>query len=803
MDTTSDDLRDESQYFLTYKKFKDVININGIGNAFILEFLEFIKEQPDLAIPMLLWIDTFHDFTQLRDIKSLEEYKYDIASINNVLDFYLKKVQNNWASGEKNYKINKQTYTITNNDIDAGIKGKIENKHYSISKCFRDSFFQYQDTKGESMGIEIKLSEKNPKFVFYPFHEDVKYTLLKDCYNWDKKNNEKYENELSYQNRCARILYQISLIIYDESTSFEPLLLYSYILYNFRMYDDKLTYDSISSKLSKAVITSITEEGILPSYAKDVDTKKTSSVFEKTKLVILPSSLFDQNKSNSSNSSKNFVNIYKTTVPFAGYNDFIYEYHNTFPKSCFLKVSTKFIIDPNTIPQDIQIYNSCKGKDKDIFDDSIIVTNNLGIDTTYTIKNFAKYINNDGNFVADSTNNSLSIQNGNQLKDAIEKFVKSIKQKISNKSLIEYAQNDNIENPPSFIYKEGFSVKEINLRIMCEIISRIYQHSGTWEYTYSLLPAYEFDKYMSLKRIGDYAQILQCKQLGIPLITDDNMQILLSIASCSSVIWTPSDKLLYYNGNEDCFVKYDNKKQCQISRNNNLYKQIIDTLLITKTDNTIINVQQKLNDVRPFHEKFEDMKSKEEYKLPLSWYSRQKEEEKEKEKKKILTQQKNKEREEIKMNEMIKTEQKNKERIEYIREQTKGKKITLTFVDNINTLLFSKGYQGTSSLEIKKINKSLQENDSTVPNLSNTFNSINSEDEEMKENDSTVLNLSNIFNSINSEDEEMKEKDNKRQSPEDRITRSAKKQRQNVNQRIKSKYRITQKKKANKYRKNK
>ena len=92
MDYINDDVRDESQYYSTYKTFENVMNIHGIGNSFILEFLEFIREQPQLAVPMLLWIDTFHDFTQLRGVKSQEEeYKYDIASINNVLDFYLKQ----------------------------------------------------------------------------------------------------------------------------------------------------------------------------------------------------------------------------------------------------------------------------------------------------------------------------------------------------------------------------------------------------------------------------------------------------------------------------------------------------------------------------------------------------------------------------------------------------------------------------------------------------------------------------------------------------------------------------------------
>ena len=63
------------------------------------------------------------------------------------------------------------------------------------------------------------------------------------------------------------------------------------------------------------------------------------------------------------------------------------------------------------------------------------------------------------------------------------------------------------------------------------------------------------DFWVSLKRIGDYGQILQCKQLGIPLFTTDSMQLLISLAVKSSVVWSPDfTKVLWYNSDNDSIM---------------------------------------------------------------------------------------------------------------------------------------------------------------------------------------------------------------------------------------------------------
>jgi hypothetical protein len=116
------------------------------------------------------------------------------------------------------------------------------------------------------------------------------------------------------------------------------------------------------------------------------------------------------------------------------------------------------------------------------------------------------------------------------------------------------------------------------------------------------------DFWVALKRIGDFGQILQCKQLGIPLFTDDSMQILISMAACSSVIFTIDNfKILYYKGDIDSFVCSDIaakhrlgkqvlnemslRRGCNVYRINPEYKNIINNYF---SDNTTTDIDNKL-----------------------------------------------------------------------------------------------------------------------------------------------------------------------------------------------------------------
>ncbi len=129
-------------------------------------------------------------------------------------------------------------------------------------------------------------------------------------------------------------------------------------------------------------------------------------------------------------------------------------------------------------------------------------------------------------------------------------------------------------------YNMGFSVNEV-----FDIIYQKYLSPEPEETVYSCK---DLDWWVSLKRVGDYGQIIQAKQLGIPLSTSDNMQLLLSLVSCSSIVWKPKDKLLFYDGFNDCFRDYKEKNISKwlIRKNSDSYKNIINKILLTN-DNFI------------------------------------------------------------------------------------------------------------------------------------------------------------------------------------------------------------------------
>ena len=706
----------------------------GLSNIFIVEFLEFINKNPELSISMLLWIDTFHDFTRTRAFKGGDESESIIPSINNILDFYLRNKVRPWSINE---------YPVSTK--------KLETTHYSISKCFRDSFFDYNtynDYNDKGKLNDYPYQRKDINMAFYPFNEDVENTLLKTCYEWDINNNEKCSDD-KLKHKCARILYQMSLITYDEANPFEQELLYSYILYNFfrDTNSNTISTKTIYKKLQKSVFTCISDL-FGEYYAKDVDVKKTSSSIEGQNLVILPSSLFDKNKANSSNNFKNFANIEKTTIPFVAFDNFVYDYSYD---DCSLKVTTPFS------NKQLIFQSSCTNINIDSYDSYDRYNT---VDVKNALLKMSRHINYKDNSFKIINNSEITKQE--ELIDSIITFVNNAKEFI-------------INNIP--IVQDGFSVSEINIRLLCEIISEVQKSINKEEINiWQLLKPSQFDIYMSLKRVGDFGQILQCKQLGIPLITDDNMQILISIACCSSVIWTPSDRLLYYDGNNDCFVNYYKniflEKYCSVPRTTIYnYKDSIDKILLFNNTNKIDNKQEILQKVTSLYKSY--YINDRTINIPKSFETTYKEQ-KERKQKIQIEEKERKEEEEQKM--QIEIEQKNQQEQEI--------KCSIKKYADSNEINFKKNI-------ITMVNK-LKSYDKIPTQF--TMNNDVDIDEILKENincDKNIISLKDWH------DEVEQIKLNEPRSTGKRIKSY------NQNYRIKSKYRITQKKKANKYRKNK
>jgi hypothetical protein len=455
----------------------------GLSNPYIMEFMQFISKPEHItkAISMILWIDTFHDFKVSRNERT---QKYNDL-INTLIFFYKEKNYHN------NININENSYSI--DPTTKKYNEYCEDAFYTISTIYRDSFYDY--TKMYKIG-------NNNKFIFPKFNDGVKNTILKECYEYDKTNH----------NICARILYQMSLVVMNYD--FEEELLYSYILLNFfndseyRFYINK---DKLIDKLRKILHTSFSEE-MIPYYSRDTDIKKSIKSLEKGYQIILPASIMDANKQNSSSDPTDFTNL-KTIIKYACKEDLTYEF----------------------------IKNDCI---LNIYDDPI--NNN---------ENFLKL-----NCICNSSECSSIIKCDENIYN-IEKKIDSwstksifVKEKFKN----EYIDKNYFEKYPSVkdyykdkkLIRNGFSVDLIYQFVIRELYDKqdVWKKGTSGESRYTTLDCEIFDKIMCLKRLGDYGQIMQCKQLNIPLFTDDNMQILVCLITRTSVVWSPVDKLLFYKG---------------------------------------------------------------------------------------------------------------------------------------------------------------------------------------------------------------------------------------------------------------
>jgi hypothetical protein len=362
-------------------------------------------------------------------------------------------------------------------------------------EIYRDSFFSFK--KNEVTGFAI----------------GIEHTVLKDI---DQK--------------LAKSLYNISSI-FIKKKEFESDFLYAYLLINFNF---NLTGGQVGmiNELKNVFWSQINEEKV-PYYAKDVD--RGSGNMLKGNKVILPSSLFDANSSNSSSIAKEFVNIEKTVIPFAsGYNyEYIFKYEEG--------------------EEDIS-------KDPKAICDFTI---------KYTNKNKKYALLETSGLVNSCKRKKIKKQGDNEEDEEDENTV--INEYFNNKNQVTLPQNTKGMSPKSIISIIEALINNDKKNIDCAIL----------------------DFWVSLKRIGDYGQILQCKQLGIPLFTTDSMQLLISLAVKSSVIWSPDfSKVLWYDGEVDSIMCNGlnpnvNKNTCNIDRT--YMEKTIDNILkqqgISKLDN--------------------------------------------------------------------------------------------------------------------------------------------------------------------------------------------------------------------------
>jgi len=499
----------------------------GVGNEEIVTFFEFIHYNPKLALPMILWLDTFHDFKYNRT--------EDTQKLNNKIDDALKQMESYDKYCER-FKLPKTS----------------RNK-YSLIQLYRDSFFDLNNRQNVN------------GHYHYTFSKNCIGTILENCYYYDFDSEsgdpiveESKDNEecLTNINKCRYMKHQCSKILFDmsqkiiEQKEFESELLYSYLLYNFFLTNQDIENkmipwdNKIIRRLHCSLFSFLNKKKHFNYYAKDVDKSNVTNFRIQSNLVVLPASLFDANSSNSSKDKNKIVNIPTTTIPFISNSNFIYEYKKD---GCLLNV---------------------KGyrNNDDLIVDSKGSCNESVKDCNFTLIN-NKYESQ--NISLDLSNAKINLTNKQGM--SVEQIVSIIADLISNNDVNHFLFTKNLTN----------TIASINPKI--------------------------FDLLVGLKRIGDFGQILQCKQLGIPLFTQDSMQILISMICNSSVVWSPDGhKMFWYDSKDDCIKNTSTQIhgiQCNESfkrRNGETYKTNINRLF---TNNIINNPMNILNNTIP-SEKF-------------------------------------------------------------------------------------------------------------------------------------------------------------------------------------------------------
>jgi hypothetical protein len=459
----------------------------------MVEYIKTFKDNPEYMLRTLLWLDTFHDFKNARIGTKL----------NNIIqEFYPDEANYDFDVFYRN-----SFFEFENKD-----KNSKDNVN-SLNKKIKELWEEYEEAKNDKKKNTIKKQINEAKrrikqLKVSGFSKDIVHTVLSGIENNDK---------------IAKLLFDVSEIVINKS-EFESDLFYAYMIVKFDIKID--SKESFMVELKNILWNQISAENI-PYYAKDVD--RGSGNLLQGNLVILPASIFDANPSNSSDDGKNFVKNNETLIPFANGYNFEYKF-NVEEKENKEKRIESIINNPKKTKRQEELISK---------DNCFFILNYTSKNKVYTLTNLE--------------NKCLSSYDENNYKDIYKSLDQAINDKDLNtvKVLVgELYFNENIKQNKVRLPEntKGMSPGDI-VTVIIGILQEL-KGGGKRELTCG-----ELDFWVSLKRIGDYGQILQCKQLGIPLFTTDSMQLLISLAVNSSVIWSPDfTKVLWYNADNDAIM---------------------------------------------------------------------------------------------------------------------------------------------------------------------------------------------------------------------------------------------------------
>lgn len=418
---------------------------------------KFFRENKQYTLSILLFIDSFHDFSKK-------------------------------ASGGKD----KLLQTEINNILKIGTVAKDS----TIMTYYKNKMFEDKQT--------------------FIFPENTILSVLNELDN--KKRRNIFE---ILENVCEKIL----------GTTFEKKFLYLYVYYFF--IDKLIPGTDIKTKLDKFKkeytfdITEnpkqlinldepykYTQDFLMKNESYRVDKKPVHFAINNSKnsFTFIPASLMDANKSNSSKDPTNYMPFLNNELQFEIFPiNLSYTYYNE-NNNCNLGVFGQ-TADKTSINKFLMSASqNCKG-DKDPLEYD---------------KALSEYENNNKNTVAKKRIYELN--------DNLRDIENTLLDRFNLKDINQLSENYILFSNGSDGISRG------------DVLSLILTFSHKLSKLNKPLTIQLLDRLLTLKRLGDFGQIMNCKQLDIPLFTQDSMENLLAIATNTQTIFGNNPRYIYFNG---------------------------------------------------------------------------------------------------------------------------------------------------------------------------------------------------------------------------------------------------------------
>jgi hypothetical protein len=607
-----------SNNIIDFNNLKKLFDENKLKNKDnYIELFDIINKFPNLSIPILLFIDTIHDFTATR-IKS----EKNITSENII---YIYNIIND---------------LVVKKDIKKNIKKNIKKEDDRSIQIDDESDDEKDIKKEDDRSIQIDDESDDEKE-----NNEIKEEV-------EKENNEIYLNYiinnidiLNNVNSIKKIISKLNIKIdVNKNNKNEIINQIKTILSNINLDDIILIKEKEAYKKEN-------KEFIEKKYKERFFIKKNNKYIfsDECKSTILCTVFYFFNENQNDNLIKNLPTLLYNIIKSLDENKIFYLYIFYFfiKNSCQLnKIDINILNKYYDINTDIdnRIYTilwktipyidkwSVDFSNKNILDfskktvlPSSLVDANKSTSSTFfkdyttTQTKFTLWAGTNFNYIYNKNNCNLTVKTDKSNNSC---DYNSIDYELNSYCDINLGYNNKDSSTNFFIKEKNTEIIPLNIynKIDISTIEKIIYSNKTRgpsvNEIFSIIKCFKngnntdlplsfIDSLFSLKRIGDLGQIIESKLNKIPLYTDDKMEALIGIAFGCSIITSCGNFLIWYDGETDSLkslLTYDNqfihKKNCKsfdIKRNNS--KEYFDQLKKIEYFGDIFNVEIKDNKI--------------------------------------------------------------------------------------------------------------------------------------------------------------------------------------------------------------